>query len=238
MTEYHPMPDGGIPFQAMHDRYGKAEFAICLKYSKKQARFTRVWVTPMSQGDPNATGYELKIDGEVHGWYVHQPAEESARVWFGGWCDEHSAHMMRLYVPLGTNRLVISPRGDTLDIEFRHVPTMPELDDRLMKISEKYQGTPPYVAPMMGLIPNAVIGKEAIEQAERVADAVQHSVKVGSPTIPKTYPVVLKQTSSWRVEWALMSDDLRIASGVEGTESDAMRAAHRALTEILAKSDQ
>lgn len=115
-TAYVPFPKAGVPFVERTSRYGRAEFDVCSRYERGLLR--RVFVTAHQQEHQGNWVLEMvgtvrNFDIETYGTGLTHP-----RIWFGGWCKEHGAVWMRMYVPDGSSRLLVHQSGDTCRIEF------------------------------------------------------------------------------------------------------------------------
>jgi len=102
-----------VPFVATHPRYGRAEFAVCLKYVR--GKLKHVFIHPQQQ--ENVTEYyrlDVPHNGramfQAHSW-THKGVSEP-KIWLHFWCREHECPAFRLYVPKEAKSFVASIMTD------------------------------------------------------------------------------------------------------------------------------
>lgn len=100
-----------IPYQAMHPRYGRAEFTICPVW--KRGKIVEAWVYRRQQDLHEA--FHFKVFGSTA---LVFSGRHEAHVWRQFWCQEHKTQSTEFYVPDGTTSLHVS-RLSSLVVECR-----------------------------------------------------------------------------------------------------------------------
>ncbi len=104
-----------LPFQFMHERYGRAEFEICAKFHR--GKVSEVWVIPRQQDVDYIYQYKPPTPFSTAISYSGYDGLDYPNVWYQYWCKEHKTMCVRLYVPNDAKFLWIHPLS-TLTIGF------------------------------------------------------------------------------------------------------------------------
>lgn len=103
-----------IPFEAMHKRYGRAEFTICPVY--KYGYLRQCYIYHQQQEDVH---FYYLWEGKANGYsFTGYEGLEPPRIWTSEWCKEHKCNSVRLYVPTDSKFLKISLAVGSLGIDF------------------------------------------------------------------------------------------------------------------------
>jgi hypothetical protein len=115
--------DTKIPYQALHETYGRAEFQICPKFVR--GRMTDIYLFRRQQVN-SERGYHLDVlkalpdcritQFQIDAW-THKT--DAPRVWREFWCKEHKTICHETYVPNNTNTIEFDPFfGEGITIRF------------------------------------------------------------------------------------------------------------------------
>lgn len=95
-----------IPFTAIHDKFGRAEFSLCPIW--KHGKLVELWIYPLQQDNHGkicwhwvGSAYDMTING--------YEGLADPKIWMATWCKYHKTTCIRLYVPNGAKYLWIHP---------------------------------------------------------------------------------------------------------------------------------